>query len=100
MPASPAADPNYADASVTGGMTIAAATPTVSVTGGSFLFDAASHAASAVALGVDGVTPVAGSFSFTYNGSATAPTGAGVYSVVANFVAPTRTTPTPARPAA
>ncbi|MFO0965252.1 MAG: MBG domain-containing protein [Gemmataceae bacterium] len=79
------ADPNYADATISGSLVIDPAAPTLSLSAGSYLYDTAAHAAGAVALGVDGVTPVAGSFSFTYNGSATAPTNAGVYTVVASF---------------
>src|SRR5262249_15349483 len=40
----------------------------------------------ATAVGTDGVTPVAGTFVFTYNGSTTAPTQAGTYDVVGTFV--------------
>ncbi|MBX7105635.1 MAG: MBG domain-containing protein [Gemmataceae bacterium] len=58
--------------------------PTITVTGGTFTFDGNTHAASATATGIGGVT-VPGSFSFTYNGSATAPSAVGVYSVVATF---------------
>ena len=62
-----------------------AAIPTVVVDSGLFTYDGTAHASSATALGMDGVTPVAGSFSFTYNGSATAPTDVGTYAVVASF---------------
>lgn len=79
------ADPNYTDASATGSLTINQATPAVTLNTGTFTYDGTTHAASASAVGVDGVTPVAGSFSFTYNGSATAPSAAGTYAVVATF---------------
>ena len=68
-------------------LTITAATPTVTVTGGTFTYDGNSHAATATAVGVDGITPVSGTFSFTYTppGNSTAPTNVGTYSVTANF---------------
>jgi hypothetical protein len=61
------------------------ATPTITVSGGSFVYDGTTHAASATAVGVDGVTPISGSFTFTYNGSLTLPTDAGTYTVEATF---------------
>jgi N-acetylneuraminic acid mutarotase len=42
------------------------AVPTVQVTGGIFDFDGNTHSATAVAYGTDGVTPVAGTFTFAY----------------------------------
>jgi hypothetical protein len=62
------------------------ANPTVSVSGGPFTYDGTPHTAAATAVGLDGVTPVSGTFTFTYNGSATAPTAPGTYAVVATFV--------------
>jgi hypothetical protein len=59
--------------------------PTVTVSGGPFTYDGNAHAVAATAIGTDGVTPVAGSFAFTYNGSATPPTAAGTYAVAATF---------------
>jgi hypothetical protein len=63
------------------------ATPTVTVTGGTFTYDSNPHAATATAVGVDGITPVSGSFSFIYTppGDSTVPTNVGTYSVTANF---------------
>jgi len=58
--------------------------PTVSVTGGTFTYDATTHTATAAATGTGGVA-VSGTFGFTYNGSATSPTNAGTYAVVATF---------------
>jgi hypothetical protein len=68
-------------------LTITKATPTVTVTGGTFAYDGNSHGATAIAVGVDGVTPVSGSFSFTYAppGNATVPINTGTYSVTASF---------------
>jgi hypothetical protein len=61
------------------------ATPTVTVTGGTFAFDGAAHPASAVVTGV-GRAAVSGSLTFTYNGSTSVPTKAGTYAVVATFI--------------
>lgn len=79
------ADPNYTDATATGTLTISPAAPAASISGGPFTFDGTAHTASATALGVDGATSVAGGCAFTYNGSATLPTAAGTYTVVATF---------------
>src|SRR5262249_54615748 len=67
-----------------GSVTISPAAPTVAVSGGPFPYDGTPHAASATAIGVGGAA-VSGTFSFTYNGSATTPTNAGSYAVVATF---------------
>jgi MBG domain/Kelch motif/Immunoglobulin domain/Galactose oxidase, central domain len=64
---------------------VLALNPTVTVNGGPFTYDGTPDAAAATALGVDGVTPVGGSFSFTYDGSPTPPTAAGIYDVTATF---------------
>jgi hypothetical protein len=77
-------NPNYGNASGSGTLTITAATPVVSVTGGSFAYDGNSHAATATATGIGGAA-VSGAFSFTYNGSVSAPVAAGIYSVIATF---------------
>jgi hypothetical protein len=68
-------------------LTITQATPTVTVTGGTFSYNGNPHGATATAVGVDGHTPVSGSFSFTYTppGNSTIPTAAGIYAVTANF---------------
>ena len=63
--------------------TIVQATPVVTVTGGTFPYNGATHAASATAK-FNGVE-VNGTFSFTYNGSSQAPVNAGSYAVVASF---------------
>ena len=65
---------------------ITTATPTVTVTDPMPTYDGDPHSATAAAKGVDGTTSVSGSFSFTYDGSATAPTNAKTsYAVAANF---------------
>jgi hypothetical protein len=64
---------------------VLALNPTVTVSSGPFTYDGNPHAANATALGVDGVTPVAGSFNVTYNGSSTPPSAAGTYTVTATF---------------
>jgi hypothetical protein len=80
------ADPNYANAVVNGTLTINPATPTITVSSGPFTYDGVTQwSASATAVGVDGVTPVAGNFAFTYNGATTAPIGPGLYTVSAAF---------------
>src|SRR5262249_33484502 len=71
-----------ATASVT--LTVNRATPTVTVSGGSFSYDRQAHAATAQVTGVDG-SPVPGNFTFTYNGAPSAPVNAGTYTVVAHF---------------
>lgn len=79
------ADPNYANATGTGTLTITPASTKLSVNGGTFTYDGMAHAASATATGVGGAV-VAGALSFTYNGLATVPVNAGTYSVGATFV--------------
>ena len=74
-------------------VTVTPASPTVTVGDAGGTFAGSPFAAEGTALGVDGVTPVGGSFTFTYyvgntasgNGSSTAPTDAGTYTVVADF---------------
>ncbi len=78
-------DPNYTNGTATSTIIITPAAPVVTVTGGTFPFNFNPHPATATAVGVDGSTPVAGSFSFTYNGSASPPVNAGSYAVVATF---------------
>ncbi|PYL38621.1 MAG: hypothetical protein DMF34_06295 [Verrucomicrobia bacterium] len=81
-------DTNYSG-NATGTLVIAKATPTVTVTGGTFTYDGNQHAATATAVGVDGHTAVSGSFAFTYTppGTSTAPTNASAtpYAVSAAF---------------
>ncbi len=79
------ADVSYAGAVVTTSLTINQATPTITVNSGPFDYDGNPHAATAAALGVDGSTSVDGTLQVTYNGDSTAPTGPGLYSVVAAF---------------
>jgi len=80
-------DTNYmaSDGSSTVTVTAAAAVPTIILHDGPFTFNGSPFFATATAVGTDGVTPVNGSFTFTYNGSTSAPTAAGSYTVVANF---------------
>jgi hypothetical protein len=77
-------DPNFSDTTANGTLIISPATPTIAVSGGPFTYDATQHSATATALDASN-EPVTGTFSFTYNGSATAPANAGVYAVVATF---------------
>ncbi|MFN0053016.1 MAG: SdrD B-like domain-containing protein [Planctomycetales bacterium] len=77
-------DVNFSDATGNATLTINQATPTVTVTAGTVSYDGAAHAATAAATGVQDAV-VDGTFSYTYNGSATAPIDVGIYEVVANF---------------
>jgi hypothetical protein len=79
------ADPAYANATVNGTLTISPAAPTITLSDGPFTYDGNPHGAAATAVGVDGVTPVAGGFQFTYGGSATTPVGPGLIPLVATF---------------
>src|SRR5262249_30076003 len=78
-------DLNYANGTISGTMTISAATPTVSVDQTPFVYDGTQHAALVTAVGVDGVTPVNGTFSVTYDGSSTPPIDAGTYPIAVAF---------------
>jgi hypothetical protein len=78
-------DPNYASGTFSYSFAIYGATPTVTVTGGPFTYNGQGQAATATAVGIDGVTPVSGTASFTYNGSSSTPVLAGTYAVVATF---------------
>ena len=92
--ASFAGDSNYAASSNTGSLTVNKATPTVSVTGGSFTYTGSSHAASGFAYGIGGITDtLTPSVTFSYSGTgatsygptSTAPTNAGTYLATASF---------------
>ena len=74
---------HWATTTKTTTVTVNKAAPVVSVTGGTFTYDAQPHAASATAVGVGGesLTPVA----ITYNGSPAAPVDAGTYAVEARY---------------
>jgi hypothetical protein len=65
---------------------ITKAEPTVNVTGGIFIYDGQSHAATATARGIGGAT-VRGSFSFTYTppGNNIVPVNPGTYSASVSF---------------
>jgi hypothetical protein len=78
-------DPNYASGSFSYNFSIYAVTPTVTVTGGTFTYNGQGQAATASAVGIDGVTAVPGSASFTYNGSSSTPVLPGTYAVVGTF---------------
>ena len=61
-------------------------TPTITVTGGSFIYDGAAHSATATAATTDSAAQVSGTFSIAYTpGGASAPTSAGSYVVTATF---------------
>jgi hypothetical protein len=87
--ASFAGDSTYAAATATNALTIAMANPTVTATGGSFTYTAAPHAGSGSATGGKGESltttlSYSGTGTTTYGPSATAPTNAGTYQVVAH----------------
>ena len=66
-------------------VTSTAPAPTIIFNDGPFTFNGSPFVATATAVGSDGVTPVNGAFTFTYDGSSTAPAAAGSYTVIANF---------------
>jgi hypothetical protein len=74
---------NYFPASATATVSIGQATPSLSVTGGTFTYNAVAHPASVTFTGVNGEVP--GSLTVLYNGSAAEPIAAGSYAVDATF---------------
>jgi Concanavalin A-like lectin/glucanases superfamily/MBG domain (YGX type)/Bacterial Ig-like domain (group 3)/IPT/TIG domain/MBG domain len=74
---------NYFPKAATTTLVIGRATPTVTVTGGSLIYDGQPHPATGTVTGVGGAT--IGPLTFTYNGSTQVPVNAGSYSVVATF---------------
>src|SRR5258705_262547 len=81
-PTDPAA---YATVTKTVQINVAKATPTVTVTGGSFTYDGSAHPATATATGLGGAA-VSGTFSITYTpGGTTAPAAGGTYGATATF---------------
>jgi hypothetical protein len=81
-------DGNYndGDSAASASLLINKATPTVTVTGGSFIYDGNTHPATATATGISSIT-VAGSFVFTYTppGTTAVPVNPGSYTVGAEF---------------
>jgi hypothetical protein len=78
-------DPNYGGGAGTASITILPASPTVVLTNESVDYDGLEHGLTATAVGVDGVTPIAGTFTYSYNGSPNLPVNQGSYHVVATF---------------
>ncbi len=76
-------DPNYSGTAA-GSFVVSQATPTITVTGGTFTQDGNPHSATATATGIGGAT-VHGTFVISYNGSTTVPSSAGIYTVSAAF---------------
>jgi len=74
---------NYASGTASTTLAITPATPTVSVTGGTFTYDSKPHSGVAAITGVNG--EVLGPVVITYNGSTDAPIDAGTYIVQAAF---------------
>jgi sugar lactone lactonase YvrE len=60
---------------------VSQATPTIYPNCYPAVYDGNPHSCPAVAIGVDGLTPVPGSWTITYSGSSTAPTSANIYQV-------------------
>jgi hypothetical protein len=78
-------DLNYTNGAGSGSITINPATPTVTVSGGPFMYNGAAHAATVAATGVGGAA-VSGSFVVTYTpGGSTVPINPGTYGVGAAF---------------
>src|SRR5262249_26696023 len=88
-------DPNYLSTSITSSITILPATPSVGLDNGGqweFTYNGSPQSVVGSAAGIDGVTPVAGSFSYTYydyyypyTQLSGAPTNAGYYSFTEYF---------------
>ena len=85
---------NYTAPTANGNLTVARATPSVSVTGGAFSYDGSSHGASGFAYGVGGTSDVLtpavalsyqGTGATVYGPTATAPASVGTYSASATF---------------
>ena len=74
---------NYEAATGTATLTIDKAAPTVSVTGGTFVYDATAHAAAGTVTGAAG--EALGPIAFTYNGAADPPIDAGTYAVIGSY---------------
>jgi hypothetical protein len=65
---------------------VAPSAPTISVTGGAFVYDGGPHPATATATGTNGAA-VPGAFTFSYGpGGSAPPTNGGTYAVTASFV--------------
>jgi hypothetical protein len=78
-------DANYSNASGTGLLVVAQATPLVTVNCPPAHFDHHRHACTATVSGISGAA-VAGTLTITYNGSTAPPFAPGSYAVVANFI--------------
>jgi len=61
------------------------AKPTLTLSGTALTYNGQSQSVSATAVGADGMTPVAGTFTVAYNGSTALPKNAGTYGVLATF---------------
>jgi|GEM_PF-1693784 len=79
-----AGNTNYAPATGSVHIIINPALPVITVNSVTVIYDGTPKTSTATATGIGGVT-VAGTFTFTYNGSPTAPTLPGTYAVVASF---------------
>ena len=77
-------DSNYSTASKSVVINVSKATPTVTISGGTYTYDKQPHAATASVTGVGGVALGAASIAYTPGGS-TVPVNAGTYKAVASF---------------
>ena len=78
-----AGNADYEPVSRTATVTITKATPSMTVTGGTFTYDGQPHGASATVSGIGGVD--LGPATLTYDGSSSVPVNAGTYVAVASF---------------
>lgn len=78
------ADLNQTDYSVVSGPFPGKLTPTITISGGPFIYDGTDHSATCRVTNAGGET-VAGSCALTYNGSSNPPANAGTYNVNATF---------------
>jgi YDG domain/Bacterial Ig-like domain (group 3)/Galactose oxidase, central domain/MBG domain (YGX type)/Kelch motif len=80
-----AGNSNYNPASGTATITINKATPTLTVTGGTYTYDANPHPGTATIMGVQGDNSLASLVTLAYTPGGTAPVNAGSYSVTGSF---------------
>jgi hypothetical protein len=78
-------DGNHTGSSDSKTFTVAKATSSVSVTGGTFTYDATPHAATAIVSGVGSGTMQVVSWSYTPSGDATVPVNAGTYTATGTY---------------
>ena len=90
---------NYNPGSGTATITIDKATPALTVTGGTYTYDAKPHAGSATITGVQGDNSLASLVTLTYTPGGTAPVNAGAYQVTGSFAGNSNYNPVNSTPA-